>query len=180
MKVSIYRANNDLERKEIEQVTDWKTVEVLTAWQPDEKVKEVLKETDLTLDEVTLDGSDCLIAHRPLHIYNNHIPRKSATSQAHYVGRSEDYMKGMLLQYLSPHKHTSKHYHETKQEFFYGMEGNGFVEIDGEKKPLMGHVWEVNEFQTHQVSTKDDFALTLLIIKGDPRGLSLSDHVYVK
>jgi len=179
MEVSIINSKGNLERKSLDSILNWDEIELLTAIDPDDKDKLVLKNTQLPLKVVDLDGRQCYIVHHSLYFYDEIQQAKSPTSQGRYIARSEDKSNGWLLQYLPPFSHTSKHYHGLKKEKYHGLEGECSLEIDGKKVKLKGNVVTVQPGQIHQVKTTQQFALTLLIIQGDPKGLSMDDHNYI-
>ena len=180
MEVSVINKKGELERKRINHIKNWDEINLLTAIDPDDETKSLLENTGLILNVVDLDDKVCYILHRSLHFYDGLQQAKSPTSKGRYVARSEDKRDGLLLQYMPPNSHSSKHYHKLKTETYYGLEGECLLEMDGKEVRLKGNVITINPKQIHQVKTGNQFALTLLVIKGDPRGLSMDDHNYVQ
>jgi len=121
-----------------------------------------------------------LIGHKNFYFYPpEKRSAKSSTSQAIYVARSADKKDGLLLQFLPPNSHTSKHYHKLKTETYHVLEGTAFLEVDGQSIELRHSAHIVFPNKVHTVYTKEEPALTLLLIQNDPEGLSMSDHNYV-
>jgi mannose-6-phosphate isomerase-like protein (cupin superfamily) len=127
-----------------------------------------------------------LLGHNDLRIF---APEKrsarSPGSEAIYLGESRDRKDGLLLQFLPPNSHTSKHYHSSddrspKIETFHGMEGEGRIEVDGQDNLVReGTAITVFPNSLHQLRTLDYPALVLLLIEGDEKGISMDNHHYV-
>ncbi|MFC1697794.1 cupin domain-containing protein [Nanoarchaeota archaeon] len=112
-----------------------------------------------------------------LEFYSNPKRSKSDKSEAIYLARNRE--KGLLLQYLPPHSHTSIHYHKIRTEIYHIIEGTCILNIDGNDILLSQGKYEVKPNMVHQVKTNQNPALTLIKIIGDPKGISLDDHFYL-
>jgi mannose-6-phosphate isomerase-like protein (cupin superfamily) len=144
-----------------------------------------LKNNGYSVNFIDIEGFKCyIIDDKILYFYSEDKRKaKSPTSQAVYIARSEDKMKGLLLQLLMPHSTTSKHYHTMKTETFYNLEGSCILEIQekNEKREILlrNSYYTVRPNVIHQIRTENEPALTLIKIVGDPEGLSMHDHHYV-
>lgn len=178
--VSIISAKGCLERKVFDANLDWKSVEILTALQPDEQTKLSLLRAPLNMEVLLLDDKVCYVLHRSLY-FNKPSEQKSKSpgSKAIYFACNKKEMHGLLLQYMPSFSITSKHYHELTSETYHNLEGECILEIDGKPVKLKNSTVTVQPYQVHQVRTKEQSALTLLSIHGDPKGLSMDDHHYV-
>lgn len=62
-----------------------------------------------------------------------------------------------------PNVEIPRHYHEGTKHFFYVLEGEGFVEIEGDAFPVeVGSTIWVGEGDVHKVYTEDDQRLKIL------------------
>jgi mannose-6-phosphate isomerase-like protein (cupin superfamily) len=137
---------------------------------------------DFEIIEVDFQERHLFVACHDFHFYPGQESKKSPGSQSIYYGRSKDKMDGLLLQYLPPNSRTSRHYHRLKTEIYHGIEGEAIIIVGEErnKLKLRKNKLEIFPGTVHQVITEDSPALTLLKIMGDPKGLSLDDHIYVE
>jgi mannose-6-phosphate isomerase-like protein (cupin superfamily) len=145
-----------------------------------------LKDNGYRINFIDINGSiKCyIIDNNILYFYSEDKRKaKSPTSQALYIARSENKMRGLLLQLLMPHSTTSRHYHKMKTETFYNLEGSCILEIqEGNEKReiiLRNNFYTVKPNVIHRIRTENEPALTLIKIVGDPEGLSMQDHHYV-
>jgi len=180
--ISIVTTRLTLERRACTggQNLDWEEVEVLTALDPDNRMISLLQQSSLPLHIVDLDGRDCYVLHRSLQ-FNGEAQQRShsPSSQAKYFARMSRNMQGFLLQYMPPFSVTSRHYHKLTTETYHNLEGECTLHIDGSDVRLRNSTVIVNPKQVHQVRTGKECALTLLVMEGDPKGLSMDDHCYV-
>lgn len=123
-----------------------------------------------------------VVGHKGFYIYpENKRKAKSPGSDAIYLARSEDKMEGLLLQMLPPHSKTSRHYHKTKTETFHAMEEGFLVNANGKSSGFPPSTFVTIEPNVvHQLYTDYKPALTLLLVEGDPKGLSMDDHNYIE
>ena len=139
----------------------------------------VKTEPGFTTISVDLNETKYYLALRGFHIYQPMRKAHSAGSQAIYLGRSEDKREGLLLQYLPPESHTSRHKHEIRTEAYHSIAGEITLLTDRGNlfmQPGATQVIQPNTF--HQVQTNKQAAVTLLEIVNDPEGLSMGDHIY--
>ncbi|MBI4017195.1 MAG: hypothetical protein HY363_05895 [Candidatus Aenigmarchaeota archaeon] len=180
--VSIITVYESLERRVFSSGIDLNQVELLTALEPDECTKSFIERAaaKLKLQTIYFDGQICYILLSDSMHFNKVSEQKSNSpaSQARYLAKRSGKMHGFLLQYLPPFAVTSKHYHKLSTETYHNLEGECFLEINGDIKLLKNSTLTVAPGEVHQVHTKDQFALTLLSIRGDSKGLSMDDHYY--
>jgi mannose-6-phosphate isomerase-like protein (cupin superfamily) len=196
IEMSIFRETKDggeLTRKplnELSNIIDKIKIDVATIRVRDNKefiepfVNE-LKNNGYSVNFIDIEGFKCyIIDNKILYFYpENKRKAKSPTSQALYIARSEDKMRGLLLQLLMPNSATSRHYHTMKKETFYNLEGSCILEIQegNEKREILlrNSFYTVRPNVIHRIRTENEPALTLIKIVGDPEGLSMHDHYYV-
>ena len=178
MEVSIIKTNGILERRKLDSLKNLDNIRLLTAINPNEETRLMLKLTDLPIKELALDDVPFYFLHRSIHFFKNLRKSKSKESGAIYVARSENIMDGLLLQYLPPNSSTSMHYHKLKTETFHNLEGKCILTVDYNSITLDKTTGIVHPKQIHQLKTNAGYALNLLKVEDDPKGLSLDDHHY--
>ncbi len=144
-------------------------------------VKERKEKDNFTILEIDLADIPYFVALRDFEIYNKEKQKaRSPNSQSVYLAISKNKMDGLLLQYLPPHSATSLHYHQFKTEAYHIIVGKATLMNHGKEIILERAKSElVYPHSVHQVITHDEPSLILLEIIGDPKGLSMDDHIYV-
>ena len=87
-------------------------------------------------------------------------PKNTPNSQSIYLARVRK--RDESLQYLLPNSKTSRHSHEKDNEYFVGLEGRGFVEINNKEFEIYSKSVLVTPTQLHQVKTKEAFTLNFI------------------
>ncbi|MBW2990980.1 cupin domain-containing protein [Candidatus Woesearchaeota archaeon] len=151
-------------------------IKIITTLNPTKEFSDLLQKEELTQKIIDFNDNQCYIGYKNLNFFKK--PRKSSSehSNAVYLASRKKPFEGYLLQHLPPNGLTSGHRHKITTEAFHILEGKVIMNIDSRETTIIGGSYIVKPRTWHQLKTKEQPALTLIQIIGDPKGLSMDDH----